>query len=206
MSEEPEARKPGPSRKAVIGWTVGILGALIALGGCGIHCHRALHRATHPGYTCKSNLRQIGLACHMYADENNGEFPLGFEQLMPRCVDSNRLFECPGGVGYDYYGKKKWGTEFRADRCNYALENGMNVEMPVSLVLAYDDSPENHDGKGRNVVFADAHVEWWPASREAEFQKKLAAQREAVKKWREAGAKKEDMAKFFGKLGNKEQK
>jgi prepilin-type N-terminal cleavage/methylation domain-containing protein/prepilin-type processing-associated H-X9-DG protein len=64
---------------------------------------------------CKSNLRQIGLACHVYANDNNGVFPgawrttpnplftrsgptlglAGLKMLYPSYISNAKLFKCP---------------------------------------------------------------------------------------------------------------
>jgi prepilin-type processing-associated H-X9-DG protein len=151
--------------------------------------------------TCKSNLRQIGLACHMYADDHGEEFPPGFQDLVPAYVDNPKVYKCPSGDA-DWQDFRTGKVSEASSSCTYVPS--LCARMPGSFILAYDKSTETHHREGhsagRNVLFADAHVEWWSASREAEFQEKLKKQREAVRKWREAGAKKEDIPKFFGKL------
>ena len=64
---------------------------------------------------CKSNLRQIGLACHIYADDNDETFPFALQtvptplftaaaptsglaalrMLYPNYIDNTKLFKCP---------------------------------------------------------------------------------------------------------------
>ncbi len=172
-----------------VGLLVGIFGTFLVPKPC--HLRESACRAT-----CKSHLRSIGDACHYYADDNDMEFPPGLKAIPPDYLDLSRPLTCHSAL--------REGLP----KPHYAYEPGLRADMPGHVALAYDNSLENHDreGKktGRNVLFADAHVEWWPASREAEFQKKLREQREAVRKWRAAGAKVEDMEKFFGKEAGKQ--
>ncbi len=156
--------------------------------------------------TCKSNLRQIGLAIQMYAEDNDGWFSPSFKELFPNYIDNPKVFSCPAyPSSWEDFSP---GGTVTAKSSSYVYIRGLRADTPADFVLAFDKL-RNHtkektgEPPGRNVVFADAHVEWWPARREEEFQRKLAAQREAVKKWRAAGAKVKDMGKFFGKPGAK---
>lgn len=53
---------------------------------------------------CASNLHQIGIALHLYANDNDGNFPTrgswGMD-LYPRYIDNEQVFDCPShsGVG-----------------------------------------------------------------------------------------------------------
>ncbi len=152
---------------------------------------------------CGKNLQQIGYACIIYAEENDGAYPPDLESLGSEYLSDQEVLTCPSA-------RKGWGG-CRARPTNpvdYAyIGAGIPADLPADLagrlVLAYDKSPANHDRDGHtpgfNVLFADGHVEWRLSSSEAKFQERLKKQREVVKKWREAGAKKEDLQKFFGK-------
>ncbi|MHC4914129.1 MAG: hypothetical protein ACYTGB_01450 [Planctomycetota bacterium] len=94
----------------------------------------------------KSNLRQIGLACHMYADDNDEVFPKkDLNALTPDYVDNKKIFQCR-----HYRQHSKNGID-------YAYIAGMQSTDPGSRVLAYEVQP----GPRRkvNVLFCDAHVE-----------------------------------------------
>ena len=146
--------------------------------------------------TCEKTLSSIGVACHMYADENGGEFPPDFQTLVPSYVDNPKVFKCPSG-------KASWqdflpGGTVTEESSSYVYVPGLRADMPGDFILAYDKALDNHKGDGRNVVFANAKAEWWPAEREAEFWRTLVEQLAAVARWRAAGARKEEMAKFLG--------
>ncbi|MHC4916193.1 MAG: DUF1559 family PulG-like putative transporter [Planctomycetota bacterium] len=120
--------------------------------------------------TCKSNLRQIGLGCHMYADDNGEQFPPDLGSLTPMYIDNPKVFWCPscgeysgGGVSYKYL-------------------PGRHAALPGDFVLAYDADSGNHSGDGFNVLYCDAHVEWRRDF--VEFEELVAAQTAVIEKMR----------------------
>ena len=127
---------------------------------------------------CQSNLHQIALACSAYADENGGRFPEALQQLCPDFVSNAKLCRCPAARAGRVKGDGTAGTELNS---HYSVACGLCSEMPRDFILAYDSSMENHTDEGRNVAFLDGHVQWWPAGREEEFQKRLAEQEEKMR-------------------------
>jgi prepilin-type processing-associated H-X9-DG protein len=93
---------------------------------------------------CASNLKQIGLACHMYADKHGGKFPDSLDQLVGEYLPSEKILHCPSAPNQ---------TAISYGYCQgYTPKN-------VYRILAFDvDS--NHRGGSRNVLFCDGHVEW----------------------------------------------
>jgi hypothetical protein len=116
---------------------------------------------------CRANLRQLALACHLYADDNNERFPVVLEQLFPAYLQDRKVLVC--------------NCAHNKELPSYAMVRGLRLEESGETIFIYEASLENHRGAGRHVAFADAHVEWWPAAREAEFQARLASQRAARK-------------------------
>ncbi len=117
---------------------------------------------------CRSNLRQIGLACLMYAEENDQKFPPNLQVLMPNHIDSPKIFVCRGRPG---------GA--------YKYLPGRTADSSPKTIIAFE-SPSSHGGSKFNVLFADAHVEAWQVSRLGEFEDLIAAQSEELRKAAEA--------------------
>jgi Protein of unknown function (DUF1559)/Protein of unknown function (DUF3352) len=144
---------------------------------------------------CKSNLRQIGLAIAMWADDNKEEYPPNFKALYPEYVDNALIFVCPSGQA-DY---KDFETgKVSAKSSSYIYIPGLRSTVPGTFFLAYE-KPENHR-VGINIVFSDAHVEWrllGPA-----FDKELRLQKRAVAIWNKGG-RKEDLGTIYRRLSEK---
>ena len=90
-----------------------------------------------------SNLRGIGQACFIYANENDEQFPPDLQTLVKKGYCTPKQFHAPQdsgqGISYIYLG----GT---------AADDPRNV-------LAYE-RPDINRGEGVNVLFSDSHVEW----------------------------------------------
>lgn len=107
------------------------------------------------------NLRQIGLACCIYADDNDEKFPARLADLLGA---NKKVLLCPG------YAKHA------ADGVDYAYVSGLRAGDAVTFILAYEALP-GKDGKV-NALFVDAHVE---SLTPEELKKKLDAQLKALK-------------------------
>lgn len=137
--------------------------------------HRGSRESERRAY-CSNNLRQIALACLLYAQENDNCYPSQLQQLYPEFIDQSKVFSCLSSPS-------EWrdfdeGT-VTANSSSYALVPGLKETMPGSTILLYEKSAEHHDGDGGNVAFIDAHVEWM---REDRFQAALAKHRARVAK------------------------
>ena len=104
--------------------------------------------------SCLSNLKQIGLACHMYAADNKGKFPPKLDDLVPNYLPQRRVFHCPSAPGSD-------------TTLSYSYVAGL-TDRDTDKALAYD--AQAHADGTRNVLFADGHVQPLP---EVAFQELL---------------------------------
>lgn len=100
-----------------------------------------------PRCDCADNMKRIGLAIAMYADEHNGEIPREFHDLRPYATDLDKLLICPsakdtGRPSYEIVlGGSKWNSAGTTD----------------AVVLT--ESPSNHR-IGHNNLYGDGHVAW----------------------------------------------
>ena len=137
---------------------------------------------------CKSNLRQIGLALHIYADDNDelfastktinaaswtttpplandGFFALGL--LYPKYVDNAKLFKCPSG-GQAYDGFTAVPIVASANMGGYGYDPRHRAAHAGGVIMAGDvqqagtNTSRNHQSQGVNALFVDAHVAWLP--------------------------------------------
>ena len=130
------------------------------------------------GSECLSNLKQIGLAIAMYAEQNQGRYPMdsanptlvGSMQLLSNVLTSAKVFYCPhdsrrGSRPETDYGKLK------AINISYSYVPNLIWHDRADSIVALDhiDSTArgsswpangNHGQQGGNILFMDGHVEW----------------------------------------------
>ncbi len=116
--------------------------------------------------SCAANLRVLGLTIFLYADENDGMYPISdkwCDLLIKYANVTESEFRCPN-------------VDARGGRSNYALNENIAgkkvADVPRGVVLLFETkqgwnqcggpelvTTENHGGQGCNVLFNDGHVE-----------------------------------------------
>ena len=86
--------------------------------------------------------QQIGLACKMYAADNDGRFPKTLDELVPTYLSDKRLFICPldsgkSPMGYEYFG----GTE-NDDPHKILLQSNVTMHNGKRVVIYVNDPGE----------------------------------------------------------------
>ena len=137
---------------------------------------------------CASNLKQIGLAIHMYNNDNNMAFPAvsgtavsdgtySLGQLFDTYVTDRKVFKCAsdGGVTDATNLQLTVGTATQANtsfttaRCSYGYDDNHTATDDAGVAIVADAHggtggtsalSNNHASKGQNVLYIDGHVEW----------------------------------------------
>lgn len=115
--------------------------------------------------TCGANLKSIGMAMLVYANDNDGEFPTPgkwCDLLIEQADATEKQFTCPAAE------QKDTGSY----AMNPAVEK-MGINSPADMVLIFESQPgwnqvggpelltiDNHQGEGINILFVDGHVEF----------------------------------------------
>ncbi len=137
---------------------------------------------------CASNLKQIGLALNMYANDNNEALPTGgttkatelqsLGKLFDVYITDRKVFRCPSDTGVTETGvltiakmadASSLNTSFTDASCSYGYDDNHTATNDPGVVVVADrlgtDTAStglsaNHNNKGQNVLFIDGHVEW----------------------------------------------
>ncbi|MBE7546668.1 MAG: DUF1559 domain-containing protein [Planctomycetia bacterium] len=131
---------------------------------------------------CASNLKQIGLALNMFANDNGEAFPnkgtgmTSLGQLFNTYITDRKIFRCPSDsdVTEDaILGLKPAdtittaNTTFSEATCSYGYDDNHTAADDPGVALAADKQgtstsglSSNHNETGQNVLYLDGHVEW----------------------------------------------
>jgi prepilin-type N-terminal cleavage/methylation domain-containing protein/prepilin-type processing-associated H-X9-DG protein len=137
---------------------------------------------------CASNLKQIGLAIHMYNNDNNMAFPTvsgsaasgeiqSLGQLFDAYITDRKVFKCASdsGVTDTTVMTLTAGTatvansSFTASTCSYGYDDNHTATDDPGVAIVADAHggtggtaalSNNHASKGQNVLYIDGHVEW----------------------------------------------
>jgi len=172
-----------PKRSRAWAWKVAIaIAAVVAYLILLIHLMPGSERARESARraSCKNNLKQIGLALHIYATDHEGEFPPGETavEVFGKLIEEGLLdetwgfwkipvFVCPGAKE-DVKAWKSTRT-LTEETCSYDYVSGLSIASPPEFALAFDRSVTNHaftaspgEGvyRGRLVLHVDGHTSW----------------------------------------------
>lgn len=105
---------------------------------------------------CTHNLRQLAMACMMYAEDHDGVLPAKLSDLYPDYVgNTTSVFVCPVHKG------KEISVEDIDAKSDYELKipgaKLGEINDPARTIMILEKEP-NHRG-GRNAAYADGHVE-----------------------------------------------
>jgi prepilin-type processing-associated H-X9-DG protein len=119
----------------------------------------ALFRAREKAHeaACMSNLKQLSIACIMYAQDHNDVLPAKLSDLHPEYLSTTDVFLCP----VNRSGKAAKAVADIDRDSDYELkipgQKLGEIKDPARTIMILEKQP-NHRGR-RNAAFADGHVE-----------------------------------------------
>ena len=134
-------------------------------------------RETANRVKCASNMRQIGQALMLYANQNHGVYPPKLEDLITAQLLDGQSFVCPSSDDTVAPGSgNAQATNLSAGgHLSYVyIGQKLSPSAPADQVLVYE-LPSNHNNDGGNFLFADGHVEFFTGSDAQKMIAKLEA-------------------------------
>lgn len=111
-------------------------------------------RASAIQVSCAANLRQIGQAAMLYANDNKGFLPPDLAAVSQTLGGSTQVCVCPG----DRAPALTSGSITTSYVYLPRLGDKASQSQSARRIMAYE-SPKNHDGRAANFLFLDGHVE-----------------------------------------------
>jgi predicted Zn finger-like uncharacterized protein/prepilin-type processing-associated H-X9-DG protein len=130
-------------------------------------------RQTANQVKCAQNLRQLGLAIQLYANQNGGAFPATIESLLdnPALGVSSALYDCPVTPASP---PSATSSQALAGKAEFVyVGKGLTSSSPPNAVVAYE--PLSNHGTGSNVLYADGTVNFMPMAQVEQMIKQLEA-------------------------------
>ena len=148
---------------------IGLLGiamglAPLSLAGFSL-LERPRSRPTANRAKCASNLRQIGQAAYLYANENGGRLPDDFATMIMTEDIVSACFVCPSTndtPAIPAATTQATAVNLQAPgHCSYIYlgKDWMQDELTADVVLAYEPLSD-HQNNGMNVLYGDGHVDF----------------------------------------------
>jgi RNA polymerase sigma factor (sigma-70 family) len=108
--------------------------------------------------SCARRLVELGRAVIAWSNDHGGAYPEKFSDLYPDYVSDLTLFACPCVSR----GKEE---PIRPENIDVAsdyifVNHSYSGQPPTHIVKVAHDKPENHGGKGCNILYLDGHVEF----------------------------------------------
>ena len=121
---------------------------------------------------CQSNLRQIGQALEMYANDQGGVYPPTLEVLQRNIDITREVFICPEDADHWVEGDERSPTTQPLQSSYEYLGSGLRPPVPAGRIIAYE-SKDYHEG-AINVLYGDGSAKRLDPS---EFEEALKMQR-----------------------------
>lgn len=131
---------------AVGGLAIGTAVVMPALSKVKSQAQEIVLAADH-GYGTMQNLKQIGLGCHLYANDHDGVFPTDLNVLVAEY-----------GVEAEMIVSSQKPADFEGP--SFIIVTGQTIDSPLTNILIYENTEYlNHGCSSINALYCDGHVE-----------------------------------------------
>lgn len=133
---------------------------------------------------CQSNMRQIGLAMMMYANEHGGKYPESLHEILATQDLTPDVFVCPMSANVIASDPTTRAVLEDFDQPGHSsyfyLGKGLTDQADPKSIVLYEPLPLHESGM--NVLFADYHVEFIDPARAHAFLRSIAGGGPAIVK------------------------